>query len=194
MLARLLAYPRGGKLAAFLVVGSACLLYSSFHERGATVFFRPSTPDAVPLDPVAQPGWIEGDKWVSANPEAPMHDWLRRMGENEDTPAMDWLRNKTVVSGLGSACRAETCRTPRNAHLHSSYSATRLCETGPGGCVTNLSPARETWSTSIRISLTARRRRAGSAPIRCTTSESSTALSTVIAFSNIGSRSSGCPS
>ncbi|RSH90014.1 hypothetical protein EHS25_001347 [Saitozyma podzolica] len=58
--------------------------------------FSSETP-SVPLDPVAQPGWIEGDTWVSANPEAPMHNWIRRIMDKEEGPDMDWMRNKTIL-------------------------------------------------------------------------------------------------
>jgi len=51
----------------------------------------------LPKDPTRAPGWIEGKRWVSADPEAQIHDWVQRMSEREDSPEMDWARNKTIV-------------------------------------------------------------------------------------------------
>ncbi|KZO90830.1 hypothetical protein CALVIDRAFT_558448 [Calocera viscosa TUFC12733] len=51
----------------------------------------------VPRDPTRAPGWIEGKRWVSADPDAQMHDWAQRMIEREDSGEMDWARNKTIL-------------------------------------------------------------------------------------------------
>jgi hypothetical protein len=112
MSANLRVYARAGRFAiaiALLLLGLLLtgLDASRFREsRDLMASYAPSLSFSssssaglnLPLDPVAQPGWIEGDTWVSANPEAPMHNWIRRMMDKEEGPEMDWMRNKTIVS------------------------------------------------------------------------------------------------
>jgi hypothetical protein len=103
-------FVRAGRVTLAMAAVVCLLLYTGFdasklrQSQGlgfaasyASSYSFSSETSSVPLDPVAQPGWIEGDTWVSANPEAPMHNWIRRIMDKEEGPDMDWMRNKTIV-------------------------------------------------------------------------------------------------
>lgn len=58
----------------------------------------PDVALGVPVDPVDLPGWREGTKWVTNNPDIQMHHWLQRLIDGQGGEAdFDWARNMTIL-------------------------------------------------------------------------------------------------